>query len=92
MHVSRCQAGTYTGTGAVQAITLGFKPAAVIIINTVDTDECFLAIDGMTAEYGVLLANGTYADNQGVTFGARGFSPAAELSVSTEGYVYLAIG
>ena len=40
--------GTYTGTGAAQTITLGFRPTALIIANITDGDTVVFYFDGMT--------------------------------------------
>ena len=87
-------AGTYTGTGAAQTITLGYEPKAVIIMNITDGDSVTLHFDGMSD--GTAIAIGAAAAavaSQGVTLTSRGFTLGTDVSVNENAKVfrYLAI-
>lgn len=88
-NLAQVVAGTYTGTGAAQTITLGFKPKGLIIINTTDGDSVFYHIDGMADGTGVavVLAAAAVA-SQGVTLSARGFSVGTDLNVNESAKVF----
>lgn len=97
MHISRCQVGSYTGTGAAVSVTLGFKPVALILFNSTDNDVLWLYFDGMTDAHALQVANHDTAQvsaltSNGVTLSARGFSAGTSLSESAKVIRYLAIG
>jgi hypothetical protein len=95
MHISRAQCGTYTGTGAAQTITLGFRPVALFIYNQTDGDSLAVKLDSQAAAVhcaiGAAVAN---VASGGVTLSARGFSTGTDASSSENLKVfhYLAIG
>lgn len=97
MHISRCQAGSYTGTGSAVSVTLGFKPIAVIAFNATDGDVLWLHFDGMTAAHALQITNHDTAQlsalsSNGITLSARGFTAGTTLSESAKVIRYLAIG
>lgn len=75
--------GTYTGTGAAQSVTLGYKPKLLIIINETDGDSVFFHIQGMTAATGVSIgAAAATISSQAVTLSDTGFSLGTDASVN----------
>jgi hypothetical protein len=86
--------GTYTGTGAAQTITLGFKPKAVFILNSTDGDAVTMHFDGMSDATAISIGAAAAAvATGGVTLSSRGFSVGTDASVSESAKVfrYLAI-
>jgi hypothetical protein len=85
---------TYTGTGAAQTITLGFKPKAVFVFNETDGDSFAGHFEGMAAATGFSIGAATAAvASQGITLTSRGFSLGTDVSVNENAKVfrYLAI-
>lgn len=80
--------GTYTGTGAAQTVTLGFKPDAVLIINVTDGDAVTLHINGMTNASSVSIGAAAATVTNAVTFSATGFSVGTDTSVSENAKVF----
>lgn len=88
--LSEIKTGTYTGTGAAQSITLGFKPSFVFAFNQTDGDTVGGYIEGMTADTAFAIAAATAAvTSQGVTTSATGFSLGTNASLNESGKVYL---
>ena len=87
-------AGTYTGTGVAQSITLGYRPSAVTIINVTDGDTVTFHIDGMTDGSSVSIGAAAATVTNAVTFSATGFSVGTDGSVNENAKVfrYIALG
>jgi hypothetical protein len=85
--------GSYTGTGAAQTITLGFRPTFLWINNETDGDTCGFYIDGMPADTAqtIVLATAKVA-SQGITLSNTGFSLGtdAALNENTKVFRYVA--
>lgn len=94
MTASELVVGTYTGTGAAQTITLGFKPKAVVIFNYTDGDQMVLHLSNFTAASSIGIAAAVGAVSNAVTLTATGFSVGTDTSVSESAKVfnYIAIG
>lgn len=96
--VTRIATGRYldTGTAAAIAITCGFQPKYVRVVNNTSGDEiCWF--EGMTDAYGVKrVAAGTQAatTSLGITPSARGFTIGLDLdiNVTSEQLSWLALG
>lgn len=87
--------GTYTGTGAAQSVTLGYKPAALIIVNETDGDVVNVKIAGSTdATHIAIGAAAAAVASGGITLSATGFSVGTDASVSESAKVfrYIALG
>ncbi len=86
--------GSYTGTGAAQTVTLGFKPTVILAFNETDGDAIWGFINGMTADtaFTVVAATATVA-SQGCTLSTSGFSLGtnAVINESAKVYKYIAI-
>lgn len=87
--------GTYTGSGAAQTVTLGFKPKLLKLYNITDTDTIVDFLDTMTADTGIAItgAVATLA-SAGITLTATGFTLGTS-AVSNENakvFHYFAIG
>lgn len=95
MHMSRSLSGTYTGTGAAQTITLGYRPKAVLVFNVTDGDTLGGVIDVMDdgTGFSVVLAAAAIS-SQGFTLTSRGFSlgTSAVVNESAKVFAYVAIG
>lgn len=94
MFAPRKAAGTYTGTGAAQSITIGFQPSLVLIYNETDGDSLHVKLEGQADGVGLAIGAATAAvASQGVTLSARGFSVGTDASVSEIGktFRYLAL-
>lgn len=90
-----CATGTYTGTAAALAVTVGFKPKAVLAFNETDGDLLWFFLDGMTAATActVVLATAKVA-SQGCTLTSTGFSLGTDATINETAkvYKYIAIG
>lgn len=90
-----CASGTYTGTGAAQTVTLGFKPKLLWIYNVTDGDQVGFMSDSMADDTfcSIVGAVALIAAN-GVTLSATGFSVGTDASVSENAKVfhYVALG
>jgi hypothetical protein len=86
--------GTYTGSGATQAITLGFKPEFVLGFNQTDGDGFWFHINGMTAATVASVDSEVGAETNGCTLTPTGFSLGsdAEANESAKVYIYFAFG
>lgn len=87
--------GTYTGTGAAQSITLGFKPLKVEIYNITDGDVFNVHYAGMTdATHMSSAAAVALVSSNGITLSKTGFTVGTDNSVSENAKVfrYYAIG
>jgi hypothetical protein len=92
-NISQTKAGSYTGTGAAQTITLGYEPKGVIIMNTTDGDSVALHFDGMTDATAIAIGAAAAAvASQGVTLTSRGFTLGTDASVNENAktFAYLA--
>ena len=92
--LNQTKAGSYTGTGAAQTITLGFEPKAVIVMNTTDGDAVTLHFDGMTDATAITITTAAAAvASGGITLTSRGFTVGTDASVSESAkvFAYLAI-
>lgn len=82
---------TYTGTGAAVSVSLGFKPAFVLVWNETDGDVLFLHIDGMTAGSAISIDTEVAAEATNyVTLSSSGFSVGTGMSESAKVFRYLA--
>jgi len=90
-----CSSGTYTGTGAAQSVSLGFKPKLVLMFNVTDGDCICGMIDSMADATGfsIVLAVAAIAA-QGITLSASGFSLGTDALVNENAkvYSYVAVG
>lgn len=87
--LAQVKAGTYTGTGAAQTITLGYEPKGLIIINVTDGDSVFFHIDGMSDGTGVAVGAAAAAvASQGVTLTSRGFTLGTDSNVNESAKVF----
>lgn len=75
--------GTYTGTGAAQDVTLGFKPIFLMIFNETDGDVLNIKYGSSAAATHISIdaAVSQIAAN-GITFSDRGFTAGSDNSVS----------
>lgn len=91
---SQIKAGTYTGTGAAQAITLGFRPTFVITANVTDGDAVTLHINGMTDASSISIGAAAATVTNAITFSSTGFTAGSDNSVSENAKVfrYWAVG
>lgn len=88
-------AGTYTGTGAAQSITPGFKPLFVLAYNYTDGDAIWGHIQGMTAATAFKLTTLTAAvAANGCTITQQGFDLGSDavINENTKVYYYIAVG
>jgi hypothetical protein len=87
------QVGTYTGSGAAQTITCGFKPSLVLMFNQTDGDTLCAFIQGQTDDTAIASAAAiTKVASGGVTLTSRGFSLGSDAAAneSAKVYVYIA--
>lgn len=98
--MARVVHGTYTGDGAAQNISLGFKPTKVVVENVTDGDECWSWYYGMTAAHALKIASdGTktritsngISQYAGSTSAAAGFTIGTALSESGKTFAYEAV-
>lgn len=92
---SRCVAGSFTGNGTSQSVSLGFQPDAVLIYNETDGDSLHLHFSSMAAGTGIDIGAAVAAlAANGVTLSSRGFSVGSAASVNESAKVmrFLAIG
>lgn len=92
-----CSSGNYTGTGAAQTVTLGFKPKFLWIFNETDGDSMVFSSDGIADGKCVSIvgaAGPALVAANGVTLSATGFSVGTDASVSelAKVFEYVAIG
>jgi hypothetical protein len=87
--------GSYTGDGAAQTITCGFKPICVLVYNETDGDTLWLHLQGLADAKALQITN--HADTQlsllaanGITLSASGFTIGTSLSESAKVMRYLA--
>lgn len=81
--------GTYTGTGAAQTVTLGYKPSLVIILNETDGDVISFKIEGGSDATHLKMGAAVAAvSSQGITFTSRGFTVGTDASVSESSKVF----
>lgn len=75
--------GTYTGSGAAQSVTTGFKPKVVMIFNETDGDVFNIHIAGMTAatHYSSAAAVSLVSSN-GITLSDRGFTAGSDTTIA----------
>ncbi len=87
-------AGSYTGTGAAQTVTTGFKPSMILAFNQTDGDLIWGHIRGMTdaTAFTVVLATAAVA-SQGCTLTNTGFTLGTDATIneSAKVYKYIAI-
>ena len=90
--IGQVKAGTYTGTGAAQQITLGFKPDLFMTFNQTDGDSLVFSTSAHTAATGTSVATPAAITN-GVTFNDTGVSVGTDTSVNenTKTFVYFAV-
>jgi hypothetical protein len=91
--------GTYTGTGAVVTVALGFVPDYIQIINATDGDIASIFFNGMTADTSFDIgaaaitnaADGitVYAGDT-ATDAVAGFQVGTDMSESAKVYYYVA--
>lgn len=81
--------GTYTGTGAAQSITLGYKPSLVLAFNQTDGDTIWGHIKGMTAATAFSIDTEVAAESNACTLSATGFSLGTSSVINESGKVYL---
>lgn len=88
------KAGTYTGTGAAQSITLGYKPSFVIAFNQTDGDVVWFHIKGQTAATAVSIDTEVAVETSACTLTATGFSLGtnAVINENAKVYMYFAVG
>lgn len=87
-------AGSYTGTGAAQTVTLGFKPTVIIAYNETDGDLLWFHIRGMAdATAATVVAATAKVASQGCTLTNTGFTLGTDATIneSAKVYKYLAI-
>lgn len=99
--ISNLATGSLTGDGTITAVTLGFRPRRVHLVNLTDRIEQ-LWVEGMTAGHTLnRAADGVGTDNSsslivpkggGATDTYRGFEIAAAAAVSAKLYTYTAWG
>ena len=90
-----CSSGTYTGTGAAQSVSLGFKPDMLWLFNLTDGDTLCFMMDGMTDDTAGVITGAVALDAaDGITLSASGFSlgTGAESNENLKVYRYVAIG
>lgn len=92
------KAGSYTGNGAAQNISIGFQPDFVLLVNATDGDIVALWFNGMAAGTAVDIAAAAAAnaDNgitlfTGSTTAGDGFTVGTDYSESAKVFYYLAI-
>lgn len=83
------QIGTYTGTGAAQSVTVGFRPKFVFAFNQTDGDLIWGFFDGMTAAtaFTVVAATAVVA-SQGCTLTSQGFDLGTDATINENAKVY----
>lgn len=86
--------GTYTGTGAAQSITLGFKPKSIRIFNVTDGDIFVDHLRSFTNGSSIATSTAVAAVTNAVTLTPTGFSVGTDASVSESAKVfhYVAFG
>lgn len=87
--------GTYVGDTTSQAVTLGFKPMMVIIINETDGDVVSLKVGASAASTHIAISTAAAAvASGGILFQATGFKTGTDTSTSESGktFRYVAIG
>lgn len=96
--MNEIKVGTYTGDGAVQNISIGFVPAAVIIINVTDGDYIGLWFNGMTDDTSVDIAAAVVANAAdgisgyaGSTTAGPGFTVGTDFSENAKVFRYIAL-
>lgn len=88
------KAGTYTGSGATQAVTVGFKPTFLFLYNDTDGDTVGFVIqgqaDGTTPNIAAAVAESAA---NGVTLTSSGFSLGSDAiaNENAKAYRYFAI-
>lgn len=81
--------GTYTGSGAAQTITVGFKPSLVLAFNSTDGDTLVGVIQGQADGAGFASAAAiTALSSTGFTLTSRGFSLGADAAANESGKTY----
>lgn len=96
--MNEVKVGTYTGTGAVINISLGWVPAFVMVINVTDGDVIGMWFNGMTDGTAIDIAAAVAAnaadgisDYAGSTTAAPGFTVGTDYSENTKVFRYLAV-
>jgi hypothetical protein len=87
--ISQVKTGTYTGTGAAQTITTGFRPKCVLMFNQTDGDTLSGHIDGMTDATAFTSAAAVAAAANAVTLTSRGFTLGTDASVNENAKVFV---
>lgn len=89
------QTGTYTGTGAAQSVTLGYRPMLLIIFNETDGDVINFKLGAQAGDDHVSIGTATaLVSSGGITLSNTGFSVGTDNSVSENAKVfrYVAFG
>lgn len=81
--------GTYTGSGAAQDVTLGFKPAFVIAFNQTDGDAAWFHISGQTAATAVSIDTEVAVETSACTLSDTGFSLGSNAVINENAKVYV---
>lgn len=87
--------GSYSGTGAAQTITLGFRPTFVMLFNNTDGDVASFYIDGLAADKNISIDTETALEaSNGITVSATGFSlgTGATVNENAKTFLYFAVG
>ncbi len=87
--------GTFTGSGAAQTVTLGYKPEVVLAFNQTDGDTVWCFINGMTADTAFAITGSVAAvSSEGITLVPTGFTLGTSAVTNESGkvYLYVAIG
>lgn len=93
--IHEMKTGSYTGSGAAQTVTLGFKPKVLFLINITDGDVLSVFTDTMTAGTNISVDTEVALESSnGVTLTAAGFSLGTGTTVNENAKVfhYVAIG
>lgn len=80
---------TYTGSGAAQTVTLGFKPSFIIAVNETDGDTTWYYMQGMAdaTAFAIALATAPVA-SQGCTLTNTGFTLGTDAVINESGKAY----
>lgn len=87
--LAQVKAGSYTGSGAAQTITVGFRPKFVLCYNGTDGDSVAGFIDGMADGTGYAIGAAAAAvASQGVTLTSRGFTLGTDTNFNESGKTF----
>lgn len=81
--LQQIESNSYTGTGAVVDVFLGFKPSMVFLYNETDGDVCWFGVRGLAADKALQIDSAvSLLSSNGITLKADGFSVGTSLSES----------